>query len=76
MIRGDMDMRHQDNLYDFKGFGQAIKTAREDRGWTREKVAQEIDLAPRYITSIENQGQHPSFQIFYKLVTLFDISVD
>ena len=26
--------------------------------------------------NIENKGQHPSFNLFFKLVTLFDISVD
>jgi hypothetical protein len=24
----------------------------------------------------EKQGQHPSFQVFYELITMFDISVD
>jgi len=62
--------------YDFLAIGQAIKEARESRGWTRERLAQEVDLAPRYIMSIENKGQHPSFQVFYDLVTFFDLSVD
>lgn len=35
-----------------------------------------VNIAPRYLLSIENNGQHPSLQIFYELVTLFDISVD
>jgi transcriptional regulator with XRE-family HTH domain len=69
-------MRNPNVLYDFTAFGRAIKKAREDRGWTRERLAQEVDLAPRYIMSIENKVQHPSFQVFYDLVTLFDISVD
>ena len=30
----------------------------------------------RTIMNIENKGQHPSFNLFFKLVTLFDISVD
>jgi transcriptional regulator with XRE-family HTH domain len=67
---------HNKSKYDFKAFGQAIKDARESRDWTRERLAQEVDLAPRYIMSIENKGQHPSFQVFYELVTLFNISVD
>lgn len=75
MIQGDILMRNN-SKYDFKSLGQAIKEARESRGWTRERLAQEVDLAPRYIMSIENKGQHPSFQVFYTLVTLFDISVD
>lgn len=69
-------MRNPDNLYDFKVFGQAIKAERESREWTREVLAEKVNLAPRYIMSIENKGQHPSFQVFYELVTLFDISVD
>ena len=64
------------NKYDFKAIGQAIKAARENKGWTREQVAEMVDLAPRYIMSIENKGQHPSFQVFYELITLFDVSVD
>lgn len=67
---------HRGDKYDFSAFGRAIKEARENMGWTRERLAQEVDLAPRYIMSIENKGQHPSFQVFYDLVTLFDISVD
>ncbi|MEA5058986.1 MAG: helix-turn-helix transcriptional regulator [Candidatus Pelethousia sp.] len=75
MIQGDMLMYNK-GKYDFKAIGQAIKEARESRGWTRERLAQEVNLAPRYIMSLENKGQHPSFQVFYELVTLFDISVD
>lgn len=40
-----------------------------------DALADELDIAPRYIASIENSG-HPSLQIFYELVTLMDISVD
>ncbi|WP_373887470.1 helix-turn-helix domain-containing protein [Desulfosporosinus nitroreducens] len=35
-----------------------------------------MNIAPRYIASIENSGQHPSLQIFYELVTFLDVSVD
>jgi len=69
-------MRNANEKFNFKAIGQAIKAAREGKGWTREKVAEMVDLAPRYIMSIENNGQHPSFQVFYELVTMFDISVD
>ncbi len=39
-------------------------------------TAEVVDLAPRYVASIENSGQHPSLQSFYELVTLLDVSVD
>ena len=62
--------------YDFKAFGQAIKAARKAKGISRNQLADKMNIAPRYIASIENSGQHPSFQILYELVTLLDISVD
>lgn len=33
-------------------------------------------ISPRYLANIENKGQQPSLQIFYELVTRYDISVD
>ena len=33
-------------------------------------------LSPRYLANIENKGQHPSFQIFFELMSRYHISVD
>ena len=30
----------------------------------------------RYLTNIENKGQHPSLQVFYDLVHLLNVSTD
>ena len=35
-----------------------------------------MNISPRYLANIENKGQQPSLQIFYELVTRYDISVD
>jgi transcriptional regulator with XRE-family HTH domain len=69
-------MRNKDDLFDFGAFGKAIKEARTKRDMTREQAAALIPIDSRYLTNIENKGQHPSLQVFYKLVTLFDLSVD
>ena len=69
-------MRNKDDLFDFGEFGQAIKKARLKREMTRDQAAAFIPIDPRYLTNIENKGQHPSLQVLYKLVTLFDLSVD
>lgn len=69
-------MKREVEKYDFKAFGQAIKAARKSKGISRNQLADQIHIAPRYIASIENSGQHPSLQIFYELVTLLDVSVD
>ena len=62
--------------YDFKAFGQAIKNARNERGESRKNVSDDMNISPRYLANIENKGQQPSLQIFYELVTRYDISVD
>ena len=62
--------------FGFMALGQAIKKARETKGMTREQLAEILDVAPRHIQSIENEGQYPSFPLFIRLVTMFDISVD
>jgi transcriptional regulator with XRE-family HTH domain len=69
-------MRTKGEQYDFKAFGLAIKEARLREGITRDVAAALIPIDSRYLTNIENKGQHPSLQVFYKLVTMFNLSVD
>ena len=69
-------MKRKVEKYDFKDLGQAIKAARNAKGISRNQLADMMNIAPRYIASIENSGQHPSLQIFYELVTILDVSVD
>lgn len=70
------NVKQNKEKFDFTAFGLAIKVARKAKGYSRNALADELNIAPRYIASIENSGQHPSLQIFYELVTLLDISVD
>lgn len=76
MYMGDVKVPIKRMNYDFKALGQAIKSARTAAGMTREQLGEKLNLAPRYILSLENEGQHPSLQVLYELVTLFNISVD
>ena len=69
-------MRNKEELYDFRAFGLAIKDARLKQDMTRDQAAAIIGIDPRYLTIIENKGQNPSLQVFHKLVTLFQLSVD
>lgn len=69
-------MKQKVEKYNFKALGQAIKEARNAKGMSRNQLADIMNIAPRYIASIENSGQHPSLQIFYELVTILDVSVD
>ena len=58
-------MRKTEDKYDFRAFGLAIKAARMKQGLTREQVGAKIEIDPRYLTNIENKGQHPSLQVLY-----------
>lgn len=69
-------MRRPVPQYDFAAFGKAIKAARMARGESRKNVSDDMDISPRYLANIENKGQQPSLQIFYELVTRYEISVD
>lgn len=69
-------MRKKEDKYDFRAFGLAIKAARMKQGLTREQVGAKIEIDPRYLTNIENKGQHPSLQVLYDLVSLLNVSVD
>ena len=64
------------NLFNAKPLGQAIKKARKKDKLTREKIAEMVGRSPRHILAIENNGAHPSLQILYQLVTFFSIPVD
>ena len=69
------EKREKEKL-DLVVFGQTVKEARENRNWSREQLAEMLDLSPRHTQYIETRGQHPSLQKFYEIVTLFNISVD
>ena len=69
-------MYQYDKNLDFHALGREIKRKREAKGWTQEYLAQLVDRTPRSIMYMENRGQHPSLNVFYKLVTLLEISVD
>ena len=62
--------------YDFKPYGAAIKAARTGRKESRQKTCDEMFISPRYLANIENNGQHPSLQIFLELMQRYNISVD
>lgn len=65
------------NEIDFKPFGEAIKEARINRGWTREYAAERAKISKEYLIKIENSGQHPSAKIIVAFLKLFgELSFD
>ena len=69
-------MNQDERRFDIHGLGAALKRAREEKGWTQAYVAELVDRDSRTIMNIENKGHYPSFDLFVKLITMFDVSVD
>ncbi len=71
-----MKFERDERKFDFHDIGCEIKRKRETSGMTQDQLAFIIDRDPRTIIYNENDGQHPSLNTFYQMVTMFDISVD
>ena len=71
-----MQFERDERKFDFHDIGCEIKRKRETSGMTQDQLALIIDRDPRTIIYNENDGQHPSLNTFYQMVTMFDISVD
>ena len=56
--------------------GPIIKAARKSRGHTREQLAERIHITPRYLMSIENENQKPSYDVLFRLIRELGISAD
>lgn len=69
-------MRNEKKKFDFKPIGEVIKHERIRRKLSREEAAYQLDIDARYLTNIENRGQHPSIEVFSRLIRFFNISVD
>jgi len=62
--------------FNFKPYGAAIKAARMGHKESRKKACDAMYLSSRYLANIENNGQHPSLQIFFELMLRYHVSVD
>lgn len=54
-------------------FGQMIRTARKSRNWTQQRLGDELDLAPVYISHIEIGRARPSFLVADKLCEILSL---
>lgn len=64
------------NKLDFKPIGKAMREARLCEGWTQEEAAEKLGIEQPYYQRLERSGQCPSIEVFYKIVRLFQLSVD
>lgn len=58
-----------------ENFGQDLRLAREERGWSRAVLAEAIYVIPQYIANMEN-GTIPSLPVFYRVVRVCELNVE
>mgnify|MGYP000991465403 CR=1 FL=1 len=63
-------------LNNFDRLGSILKAARNEKGLTREQLAEIISITPRYLMSIENENKKPSYDVLFRLVRELSISAD
>lgn len=56
--------------------GNVLKSARKEKGLTREQLAEIINITPRYLMSIENENKKPSYNVLFRLIRQLGISSD
>ncbi|MBU3911370.1 MAG: helix-turn-helix transcriptional regulator [Candidatus Omnitrophica bacterium] len=52
-----------------------IRTFRNSRGWTQERLAEQIDIHPTYISRIESGKKFPTLCIICKIADVLNINV-
>jgi transcriptional regulator with XRE-family HTH domain len=52
-----------------------IRQLREQRGWTRQKLAQRADLTPQYVSIVEQGGNIPSLATVLELAEVLGADI-
>lgn len=76
MLRGDVIMAKIEQCPGFETFGADVKAAREKLGVTRKELAEQVDVEPRYLASIELGKTLPSLPVVIRLIHLCNIPTD
>ena len=68
-----MAKKKQQTVY---SFGSSYRCAREKREYTREQVAERVNISPRFLSAIENDRRKPSLNVLIRLVLAIGASFD
>lgn len=56
-------------------FGARIKSLRETKGWTQEKLAEKMDISSNYLSSIERGKENPTFDMLAKFADALKVEM-
>ena len=59
-----------------KEFGLTIRNARKDKGYTREELAEKVQISTEYLGEVERGLKLPSMGTFIKFVEALEVSAD
>ena len=54
-------------------FCKVFKQARLEKHYTQEKIAEELDVSPRWIQYIESGKKTPRLDLFWRIIKLLSI---
>ena len=61
---------------DYKVIGERIKEARRKKGWSQERLSEEIDVAVAYISRIERGGSQVNLKRLAQISKVLDTSIE
>lgn len=56
-------------------FGGRIKSLREAKGWTQEKLAEKMDISSNYLSSMERGKENPTFDMLIKFADALKVEM-
>lgn len=56
--------------------GEVVKNTRQRSNLTMEELAYRLQVSPRYLYRIENEGKKPSYDLLFALIRELSISPD
>jgi DNA-binding XRE family transcriptional regulator len=62
--------------YDLSLLGRVLREARKAKSMTQVELAEKTQVALRTIIAIENDQRFPTYEVFYKIIRVLDISAD
>lgn len=57
-------------------FGNEVKSARKQRQLTQTQLAEILNISPRYLQAIENEGQMPDYGVLGCILYELGLSVE
>lgn len=61
---------------DYKIIGERIKEARKEKGWSQEKLSEEIDVTTVYISRVERGGSGINLKRLAQISKALDVSLE